>query len=783
MWLRHLRSHVVALLLTAPLLLCVTMGCGREETVEPKSPVVDDAQTDGTKAMVRELQRLYQETLENPLAYYYLNLEHAARLRQELASRGESVPISMRRAYAAALLNGGKTEAAIEEIKAMLGEMGGPEAPISRDGRELQEMLGIAYLRLGEQQNCIANPTAASCILPIQSEAVHRLPNGSLRAVEVYTGLLERYRSDYASRWLLNVAYMTLGQYPNDIPADVLIPGLEADSGASVPRFANIAGALGINVDDLAGGVAVEDFNEDGLLDIFVTAHRLNDRSRLFLSDGQGGFVDAGREAGLTGISGGLNVAHADYNNDGYEDVLVLRGAWLGEAGHHPNSLLRNNGDGTFEDVTEEAGLLSRHPTHTAAWSDFNNDGWLDLFVGNEEADRWLQAWQSASSSYALQDRQHPSQLYVNNGDGTFTEVAAEFGIDLKAFVKGASWGDVNNDGLPDLYVSIMGSPNRLYMNRGAQEPRGWLFEEVAAGVHEPFFSFPTWFFDYDNDGWEDLFVAPYDLRRINDAGADVAREYLGLPVETEMPRLFQNNRDGTFTDVTEAAGLDKVLFAMGSNFGDLDNDGYLDFYVGTGAPDLRAVIPNRMFRNRGGKQFEEVTFEGGFGHIQKGHAVAFADIDQDGDQDIYSSMGGAYEGDGFANVLFENPGTTDSHAWITLRLEGRESNRSAIGARLTVTVTDNSGLPREIHRTVSTGGSFGSSSLQQEIGLGAATRIDEVRITWPNRDRTVETISDLEINRHYRIVEGRREAEVIPTRNLSFQREGAGRHQHATAP
>lgn len=769
------------------LTIFVLAACGEAEDAHPENRDAPTAetrgttvvQTDATRKMVRELQRLDEETKANPAAYYYMSLEHAALIKSEAGSRIESMPEPVRIAYARALLNGGDTKGAIEHIESLLSETSGSNGRDVRARRTLQELLALAYLRLGEQQNCIANPAAESCILPIRDAAVHRLPSGSRKAIDLYTRLLERYRTDYQSQWLLNVAYATLGRYPEDVPPHLLIPGLEADTTTSIHRFTNIAGALGVDVHGLAGGVAVEDFNEDGLLDIFATAHRINDRSRLFLNDGQGGFADYTREAGLTGVSGGLNVLHADYNNDGYEDVLILRGAWLGEAGQHPNSLLKNNGDGTFQDVTEEAGLLSYHPTQTAAWADFNGDGWLDLFVGNEEADHWLQAWQRASTSHATEDRRHPSELFVNNGNGTFTEIAGEVGIELEAFVKGTTWGDVNNDGLPDLYVSIIGSPNRLYMNRGAQDSDRWLFEEVAAGVHEPFFSFPTWFFDFDNDGWEDLFVAGYDLRRINDAAGDVAREYLGMSVETEMSRLFRNDGDGNFTDVTQEMGLAKVLFSMGSNFGDLDNDGYLDFYVGTGAPHLSAVIPSRMFHNLGGERFEEITFEGGFGHIQKGHGVAFADFDQDGDQDIYAAMGGAYDGDGYNNVLFENPGNLADNNWVVFQLEGRRSNRSAIGARIRVVVTDGGGIERNIYRTVSTGGSFGASSLQQEIGLGEATHIDEVQITWPNVERTVEVMSDLPVNHYYRIVEGRQAAEPVPTDVIPFRVDGREPHRH----
>ena len=741
-------------------ILLLPLSCGTKATPEPGAAAADAdtaavPQTDATREMVRELGRLHQQSLANARSYYYLNAARAAEIRR--AAAGTSLSPRMRRALSIELLNGGETEAAISELRHLLEDGDSPEFE-SRERDALAQLLAIAYLRLGEQQNCIAHPTATACIMPFAESAVHTHAEGSRRAVDLYARLLARRPSDYASRWLLNVGHMTLGGYPERIPAEYLIPGLMGDTASAFPTFPNIAVTGGVDLDDLAGGVALEDFNNDGHIDIFATAHRLNDEAKLFLGDGSGGFVDRSRQAGLQGISGGLNLVHADYDNDGYEDVFILRGGWLGEAGRHPNSLLMNNGDGTFQDVTKAAGLFSYHPSQSAAFQDYNGDGHLDLFVGNEESDRWLAAWQSASIDLPGGGG-HPSALYKNNGDGTFTDVSAQVGIDVTAFVKGAAWGDVNNDRLPDLYLSIIGGPNRLFMNRGPEESTGWRFEEVGAGVHEPFFSFATWFFDVDNDGWEDLFVAPYDLRRIGDAAGDVAREYLARPVDTEMPRLFRNNGDGTFTNVTERAGLDKVMFAMGANFGDLDNDGFLDLYVGTGAPDLRSIIPNRMFQNIEGRRFEEVTLEGGFGHIQKGHGIAFADIDADGDQDIYASMGGVYEGDGFNNVLFENPGFSGDPSWVVLRLEGRRSNRSAIGARIKVMTQEPGGAQRSIYRTVSTGGSFGSSSLQQEIGLGGADAIVEIRIEWPNAERTVEVFTNLPVNRYYDIIEGRGEA------------------------
>jgi len=654
--------------------------------------------------------------------------------------------------YAYELLAAGETEIAVREIERL---MTGLEAEaVSSRSKPLFELSAVAYLRLGEQRNRMWSRSAGASILPLTGDAVHTNLEGSRRAISLYGKILDAYPDDLQARWLLNIAYMTIGTYPRGVPEDYLIRGLEAGPDSEIPRFLNVAPALGVDVDGIAGGASLEDFNEDGFIDIMATARGFNDQLRLFLADGRGGFIDQTGEAGLKGLVAGVNTVHADYNNDGFEDVLILRGAWLAADGAHPNSLLKNNGDGTFEDVTARVGLLSYHPTQTAAWGDFNNDGWLDLFIGNETGPS------GGGTGH--------SELYVNNGDGTFTEVSEQVGIYVRDFVKAVAWGDINNDGLRDLYISVLDNPNKLYLNRGGTTPAGWRFEEVgaSAGVQEPVNSFPVFFWDYNNDGWEDLFVASFDRILSSTAPGEIAAEYMGRRMKGPRNRLYRNNGDGTFTDVAPDLGLDLSLWAMGINFGDLNNDGYPDVYIGTGTPDLSSIMPNRMFLNERGARFRDITYDGGFGHLQKGHAIAFADLDRDGDQDVYTVMGGALEGDNFPNALFENPGFGEGNAWVTLQLEGRTANRSAIGARISVSVTDLNGERRVIYQTVSTGGSFGASSLQQEIGLGQTGRIDELKIIWPNRDQSTDAYTDLPVNRYYRITEA---GDAVPLQVMPF--------------
>lgn len=730
-----------------------------------------------TARMADTLAVFHAQALAQPQRYPFLNATRADSIAAVLARQDGMQAVNTRFAMAQELLLAGRTRDAITELDRVLQDAGPALDASNPANKPFYDLLAVAWLRLGEQDNCLINPGATVCILPLDGAARHTLEEGARNAVTQYEAILRRYPDDHASKWLLNIAYMALGGYPQRVPRAWLVPGLDRTVSEDFPRFPNRAGDVGLAVDGLAGGISIADFNRDGHLDLFTTSWGLNDQARLFLADGQGGYVDRTSAAGLDGIVGGLNTVHADYDNDGFDDVLILRGAWLGDAGAHPNSLLRNRGDGTFEDVTFASGVLSFHPTQVGAWADFDLDGHLDLFIGNE-------------SMRQMGGGGHPSELYRNNGDGTFSEVSQEVGLVLDEFVKGAVWGDVNNDGLPDLFISVMGGANKLFLNRGGSSLRDWRFEEAgqAAGVTAPFASFPAWFWDIDQDGHEDLLVLSYDNRQGGLLADLVAREYLGLPlvaeengrpVPLEPTRLFRNRGDGTFEDITPQAGLDdKAIFAMGANFGDLDNDGWLDFYLGTGNPDLRSAIPNRMFRGGANGRFEEVTLPGGFGHIQKGHAIAFADLDRDGAQDVYAVMGGAYEGDGFANVLFANPGW-EGRSWVTLELEGRTANRSAIGARVAIETVQADGTTRTLHRTVGTGGSFGATTLQLHVGLDRAERIERLTIRWPDRERSTSTHTDLGINRAYRIMQGQ-EPEALVRPPVPFRSGGpVAPHRH----
>jgi hypothetical protein len=615
--------------------------------------------------------------------------------------------------------------------------------------------LGIANMRMAERQNCVANHNPESCILPISEAAIHRDRSGGEAAVSCFAHALEIDPDDLTSVWLLNIAHMTLGSYPDRVPAPFLIPSSAFDSEYSLPRFQNISADLGLNAFNLAGGGIMDDFDNDGLLDILVSSMNPSIPLRLFHNNGDGTFPDIAEKVHLSGQLGGLNMIHGDVDNDGRLDILVLRGGWMMRDGELPDSLLVQDGKGIFHDVTVKAGIEVSAPTQSAQFADLDNDGDLDLFVGYE----------------TLRDCDgvhYQSRLYRNRGDGTFENLTAKAGVTNNAMCKGVAIGDYDEDRLPDIYVSNFGAPNRLYHNNG-----DFTFTDVAAkaGVTDPIFGFPTWFFDYNNDGHLDLLATNYGESSSFNGQSERAKQitafYRDHVVPANTVKLYEGDGKGGFHDVTVERRLNRVFFPMGSNFGDFDNDGYQDLYFGTGDPFFSSLWPNVAFRNDAGRRFQDVTKAAGLGHLQKGHGVAFGDLDNDGDQDMFVQMGGAYYDDAFWDCLFENPG--NSNHWINARLRGVKSNRFGVGARIHVRIAE-SGGERDIYAFVGTGGSFGGNSLQQEIGLGQATRIISLDVYWPTSNST-QTFKELALDRSIEIEEGASGVREVALKRVKLSR------------
>jgi hypothetical protein len=749
----RIRPIGVAALMGAAIAISCSGGAPTGEAEPSASSPVAPPPSPGHQRMAQLLQQVAADArVDNP----YLGVGRIDQLDAELAAVPEGVPDLRRWLFHKLLgrnhLRVGNNERAIEhyleayrQLEVFAGEIPEEEALKTIYG------LGVAYMRKGETDNCALRHTAESCIFPIRGTGVHTVTDGSESAIPRFIEVLQRSERGswmyLKSQWMLNLAYMTLGRWPDDVPPPYGIAPEAFASDEPFPRFHNIAPRLGMDRFDLAGGAIIDDFDGDALLDVLVSSSDVFGPMHFYRNKGDGTFHESAEAAGLGGMVGGLNMNHADYDNDGDPDVLVLRGAWWRQFGLHPNSLLRNNGDGTFEDVTFAAGLAEpAYPTQNAAWADYDNDGDVDLFVGNEYDPFTLAS----------------SQLYRNNGDGTFTDVAAEAGVTNDRYAKGSSWGDYDNDGWPDLYVSNMSHLNRLYHNNG-----DGTFTDVAeqAGVTRPVASFGAWFWDYNNDGALDIYVNAYGGRRLPPDLGSVAASYLGLPHRAELARLYRGDGKGGFTDVTETSNVDLVTLPMGANFGDIDNDGWLDFYLGTGYPYYEALTPNVLYRNREGRDFADVTTAGGVGHLQKGHGVVFADLDNDGDQDLFEQVGGQYPGDAYNNALWENPGF-DRH-WTKLKLIGETSNRAGIGARIKIEVNDG-GVSRTIHRHVTSGGSFGANPYRLEIGLGAAERIDLLEIHWPTSG-TTRRFEDVVVDHVLEIPEGEGDRRAVPLQRIDL--------------
>src|SRR5579864_893860 len=550
----------------------------------------------------------------------------------------------------------------------------------------LLQVLGVAYLHKSEMKNDVYRHPGDWCLFPPRLAKSYRVTDDSEKAIQYflkYLTIKPEKPDQLQVKWLLNLAYMTIGKYPSGVPQQYLISPSAFESKHDFGRFVDVAPATGLNFVAMANGVIADDFENNGLLDLAVSSYDVCAPMRFFHNNADGTFTDRAPQAGLSNQLGGLNMIQGDYNNDGCTDILVLRGAW-----EFPmrKSLLRNNCDGTFTDVTRQAGLAEPATrTQTAVWADIDNDGFLDLFVGNENG---------------------PSQLFRNKGDGTFEDISHSAGVDKIAFTKGVVAADYDNDGFVDFYVSNLHGGNFLYHNNHDRT-----FTEVSekAGVQlADSQSFASWFFDYDNDGWPDLLVNSFFF-----SPDESLRSYLGLPYSAKTLKLFKNMKDGTFKDVTAEVHLDKVYAPMGANFGDVDDDGFLDIYLGTGGPEYGFLLLKVLLRNQQGESFADISSSAGIGDLHKGHGTAFADLRNAGHEDILASMGGATPGDAHAFRLFANPG--NGNDWIDIKLIGVKSNHGAIGVQIKVAVENNDQRARTIFRTVNSGGSFGASPLAQQ--------------------------------------------------------------------
>ena len=479
----------------------------------------------------------------------------------------------------------------------------------------------------------------------------------------------------------------------------------------------------------MTGGLALFDYNNDGLLDIFFTngaaipSLEKSDASyanRLFRNNGDGTFTDVTKEAGLEGIGYSMGVAAGDYDNDGFVDLYIT--------GFNRNQLFHNNGDGTFTDVTEKAGVTGIIPNYGKAWSvaagwfDYNNDGRLDLFVVNylnyNMKTATLCGYQGLPAYCAPLDfLGMPNILYRNNGDGTFTDVSEQSHIS-KYVGKGMSlaFGDYDNDGYTDIFVSNDTLENYLLHNNG-----DGTFTNVAVQAGVAYNTFGKAiagmgidFRDIDNDGRPDIF-------------------------ETAMFRdsfpLYRNLGDGQFEDIADSSGLTALSSAMtawGAGVFDFDNDGNKDLFAACADILDNAMelahrpfpLPNRVFRNRGDLTFEDVSAKVGASfQVPAAHrGAAFGDLNNDGKIDVVVTvLNGPPE-------IWINQSSKRNH-WIILKLVGVKSNRDGLGTKVKVTTS----LGTQYNQATTAVGYNSSSDKRVHFGLGSASVIESIELTWPS--------------------------------------------------
>jgi len=489
-------------------------------------------------------------------------------------------------------------------------------------------------------------------------------------------------------------------------------------------------------IETMTGGVALFDYDNDGLLDIFFTngaSIPSLDKSdtgywnRLYRNNGDGTFTDVTERAGLKGKCYSMGVAAADYDNDGFTDLYV--------AGYNCNQLFRNNGDGTFTDVTEKAGVggiipkLGKAWSVTAGWFDYNNDGLLDLLVVN-----YLN-YDIASASLCAQEGLPaycspvdflgtPNILYRNNGDGTFTDVSQQSHIsDFFGKGMGLSFADYDGDGFTDIFVSNDTFQNYLLHNNG-----DGTFSEVGlqAGVAYNAFGdavagMGTDFRDLDNDGKPDIF--------------ETAMFGEGFPI-------YRNLGDGQFQDITGAAGMTALtsrLTAWGAGAYDFDNDGYKDLF--TANSDILDnsmqlahrpyALPNGLFRNKGNLIFEDLSLKAGttFSIPAPHRGAAFGDLNNDGKMDIVTTVL-----NGQPEIMMNR--TENQNHWIVFNLIGVKSNRDGLGARIKIAT----GRGSQYNQATTAVGYNSSSDKRVHFGLGAASAIDRVEIAWPSGTKQILT-------------------------------------------
>ena len=414
-----------------------------------------------------------------------------------------------------------------------------------------------------------------------------------------------------------------------------------------------------------------------------------------------------------------------DYDNDGYQDIFLSSNGW---GGGGRLFLFHNEQGKRFSEITRQAGMGEPVNAFGSSWADYDNDGQLDLAVATGIVDP------------PDGDR---LRLFHNEGNGKFREVGQQAGLTQKARWISVTWGDYDGDGRQDLLAASFDAGCFLFRNLGNGK-----FEDVSenAGLRSVHHAYTPEFFDYDNDGKLDIFVSTYPD---GDFKGMISNYMAGAVMPASQQQLlFHNNGDGTFTNVTEKAGISGWYGAMSSQVGDFDNDGYPEIVLGTGNPELDWTEPKVLFVNDGKGHFADTATAAGLVHFGMLHGIALADYDDTGNLSMFGSFGGFYWGTRETSRLYRNLGS--GNRALEVRLVGTRSNRDAVGARVGATVGS-----RRIYKWVNGGDGFGTlNSRVVHLGLGRNATVNLLEVEWPSGAR--QAWRNVAGGQRIEIVEGR---------------------------
>ena len=457
--------------------------------------------------------------------------------------------------------------------------------------------------------------------------------------------------------------------------------------------FTNVSDEGGMNFNISGEGVCIFDYDNDGLEDVFI-CDRNNGSNLLFHNLGNMEFEEVSFGVGITTSSETRLPLAADYNNDGYLDLFI--GAMTG------NSILyRNNGDGTFSDVTVQSGIVTDGGLQGGAWNDVNNDGWIDLYVGR-----------LTESNY----------FFKNNGDGTFTDIAPNLNADgplIGGLVMGLGFFDYDNDGDDDLFITQDNNRGNILLRK--EESGSFTDISISAGVNLPVMGMGVAFGDYNRDGWQDVYTS-----------------------NLYENSLLQNSPQGHFVDMADSAGVSDIpgSMAWGTFFFDADNDGWLDIFNNNQSGF--GNVPNSFFRNLSDGTFEDLSQSSGLQSFNNGIGCAYGDLDNDGDLDIVAAGHSYLDG---SILLYRND--SEANNWIQFSLQSDQGDPFAISAKITLYAQSGT----QFGQVAAGDGYCSQNTFRQHFGLGEETGIDSVVVDWPDGD--IETFNIPEINQHYLLIKG----------------------------